>query len=224
MLFRSCAYGTLFGDMIFQRSRGVITRSDQFDFDKVNDVMSDLEDEGVGFLDRAKIPSDMRRLEFVMSARYPYKAWEIEVPLPWNQVSRDKLPELLHLFHESHDARYGFRVDHQMECVGMTVKAIGLRPKFKLNEDERTGGDVSGAKKGTRQAYFLDVKQFIYTDVYEGRNLYYGDQINGPAIIEELQTTVVVPNGYRASLTKLGNYLLEVDGHPKTIMADPGGQ
>lgn len=219
-----CAYGTLFGDMIFQRSQGVITRSDQFDFDKVNEVMSGLEAEGVGFLDRAKIPSDMRRLEFIMSARYPYQAWEIEVPLLWNQVSNDKLPELLNLFHESHDARYGFRVDHQMECVGITVKAIGLRPKFKLNEDERTGGDVSEAKKGTRQAYFLDVKQFIDTDVYEGRKLYYGDQINGPAIIEELQTTIVVPNGYKASLTKLGNYLLEVDGHPETIMADRGGQ
>ena len=204
-----CAYGTLFGEMIFQRSRGVITRSDGFEFERVNAAMAGLEEEGSSFLERAGIPPDMRRLEFSMAARYPYQAWEIEVPLPWDRITAERLPEMVELFHETHDGRHGFRVDHAVECVSLTVKAVGSRPQVRLAEEERGGGALNAAIKGERPTYSVEAREFVKTTVYAGERLRFGDRVEGPAIVEEPQTTVVVPSGYQASVTKLGNYLLE---------------
>ena len=204
-----CAYGTLFGDMIFQRARGLVTQSGAFDFDRVNSALSDLEEEGQSFLSRAGIPPDMRSLEFSMATRYPYQAWEIDVLLPWNRVTPDRLPRLIELFHETHNTRYGFWVDHPVECVSLIVKAVGTRPRLSLAEEERSGGDVRAAIKGQRPVYFIQSRDFVETTIYAGERLRHGDRVFGPAIVEEPQTTVVIPEDYQATLTKLGNYLLE---------------
>ncbi len=145
-----CAYGTLFVDTVFQRARGVITGSDGFDFDLVNGALTELEEEGQSFLTRAGIAPEMRRLEFSMAARYPYQAWEIEVPLPWDRVTPGRLPQLVELFHRTHDTRYSFRVDHPVECVSLMVKALGTRPRVKLAQGEGTGKGTprTGPKAG----------------------------------------------------------------------------
>ena len=204
-----CAYGTLFVDTVFQRARGVITRSDEFDFDGVNGALGELEEEGQSFLARAGIPPEMRRLEFSMAARYPYQAWEIEVLLPWDRVSPDRLPQLVELFHQAHNTRYSFQVDHPVECVSLMVRALGTRPQIKLAEEEPRRSATKAAIKGQRPAYFIEAKDFVTTAIYAGEQLRYGDRVVGPAIVEEPQTTVVLPDGYQATVTALGNFLLE---------------
>ena len=204
-----CAYGTLFGDVIFQRAQGLVTGSEAFDFDRVNNALAALEEEGENFLSRAGIPPDMRRLEFSMATRYPYQAWEIDVLLPWDRVTPDRLPQLIELFHQTHNTRYGFSVDHPIECISLTVKAIGVRPPLDLAEEEASGGDVSLAIKGQRPAYFIQDRAFVDTTIYSGEQLHQGDCVLGPAIVEEPQTTMVIPKDYQATVTKLGNYLLE---------------
>ena len=204
-----CAYGMLFGDVIFQRARGLVTRSVAFDFDRVNSALSALEEEGESFLSRAGIPPDMRRLEFSMAMRYPYQAWEIDVLLPWNRVTTERLPQLVELFHETHDSRYGFRVDNPAECASLMVKAVGIRPPLRLAEENGGGSNVKAAVKGQRPVYFIQARDFVDTTIYAGEQLRSGDIIAGPAIVEEPQTTVVIPEDYQATVTHLGNYLLE---------------
>ena len=204
-----CAYGTLFGNVIVQRARGLVTRSGAFDFDSVNSALTSLEEEGESFLSRAGIPSDMRRLEFSMAMRYPYQAWEIDVLLPWNRVTPDRLPQLVELFHETHNSRYGFRVDHPVESVSLMVKAVGIRPPLSLAEEKGCEGNVKAAIKGQRPVYFIQARGFMETTIYSGEQLRHGDNVLGPAIVEEPQTTVVIPEDYQATVTKLGNYLLE---------------
>ena len=204
-----CAYGTLFGDVIFQRSKGVITRSDEFDFEQVNSAMESLEIEGYAFLERANISPEMRSVEFTISARYPYQAWEIEFPVPWKRIGRDQLSELIELFHAAHDERHGFRVEHVMECVNVTAKASGRRSEVNMADSAPVRAEGEQIIKGVRLAYSLDDRRFVNHTVYSGEALSPGISLEGPAIIEEPQTTIVVPGGYQVSVTKLGNYLLE---------------
>ena len=204
-----CAYGTLFVDTVFQRARGVITRSDGFDFDGVNGALTDLEKEGQSFLARAGIAPEMQKLEFSMAARYPYQAWEIEVLLPWNRVTPEQLPQLVELFHEAHNTRYSFKVDHPVECVSLMVRALGTRPQISLGEEAKSERGAKVAIKGQRPAYFIEARDFVSTTIYAGEQLRHGDLISGPAIIEEPQTTVVLPEDYQATVTRLGNFLLE---------------
>ena len=204
-----CAFGTLFGDMMYQRARGTITRSSSFDYYAVNGSLSALEEEGQSFLARAGIPPDMTNLEFSMAARYPYQAFEIEVLLPWNRITPDELPQLVELFHQTHETRYGFSVDDPVECVSLIVKAVGTRPQLRLAEGESGRGNVTAAVKGQRPAYFVQNRNFVETTIYAGQQLRHGDRIYGPAIVEEPQTTLVIPEDYQATVTKMGNYLVE---------------
>ena len=144
-----------------------------------------------------------------MAARYPYQAWEIEVLLPWDRVSPDRLPQLVELFHQAHNTRYSFQVDHPVECVSLMVRALGTRPQIKLAEEEPRRSATKAAIKGQRPAYFIEAKDFVTTAIYAGEQLRYGDRVVGPAIVEEPQTTVVLPDGYQATVTALGNFLLE---------------
>ena len=48
------------------------------------------------------------------------------------------------------------------------------------------------------------------TPIYAGDRLHRGNRVRGPAIIEELQTTVVIPEHSQATVTRLGNYLIDV--------------
>ena len=68
------------------------------------------------------------------------------------------------------------------------------------------GTDASHARKGYRQVYFDG--GFIKTPVYEGLNLENGNELVGPAIIEQPNTTLVIPNGYRMVCDPYSNYIL----------------
>ena len=66
--------------------------------------------------------------------------------------------------------------------------------------------------KGSRPAYFTEVRDYVETQVYAGEKLRSGNVLVGPAIIEEPATTVVVPAGFRLTVTRFGNYYVEPEG------------
>jgi len=72
------------------------------------------------------------------------------------------------------------------------------------------GEDASAAPIGKRHAYFGDLGSFVETPIYNGDMLTYGNRIAAPAIIREPTTTIVVFPGSKVTVTKLGNYLMEV--------------
>ena len=86
----------------------------------------------------------------------------------------------------------------------MRVVARGATPKPDRLAELGTVTDVAQARQGTRPAYFGG--DFVDTPVYDGPALGPGAQIDGPALVEEPFTVVVVPPGAHARLDDLGNY------------------
>jgi len=70
------------------------------------------------------------------------------------------------------------------------------------------GGDAAGAGKGTRPAYFPEAGGFVPTAVYDRDRLRAGDELNGPAVIEEEGSTLVVGPGGRATVAASGNVVV----------------
>ena len=206
-----CAFGMLAADLLYEKARSLITTSDYFVFDQVNATLSSLLEDADQFLSRAEVPPSERQLSFSVMAAYPYQSLEIEVPLPWDQVTEENLPELIELFNRAHNQTYGFTVaDEPVKFVSWRVKAVGLREKPVLKEVTRASNeDARAAQKGQRNAYFVESRGFVDTAVYAGDQLAAGSRISGPAIVEEPATTVVVPQGNVLTVTKYGNYLIE---------------
>jgi len=71
--------------------------------------------------------------------------------------------------------------------------------------------DVSGFVKGKRDVYFEEKLGFVPTTIYDGDRMIAGNVVNGPAIIEQRTTTVVVPPDARLEVTEFGDYLMKLE-------------
>jgi N-methylhydantoinase A len=78
-----------------------------------------------------------------------------------------------------------------------------------MREIPQNGQDVSLALKEPRPAYFAEVGGFVDCSIYDRYKLEPGHEIQGPAIVEEVDSTTVIHPGYRAVADKFGNLFLQ---------------
>jgi N-methylhydantoinase A len=175
--------------------------------------MENLQKRGEAFLKREGVEPKNRRLEFCVDAHYSYQTWDLTVPLRGNRISSEaELARLVYDFHEIHDRVYGVKEPGQyIECICWKVRATGIMPKPKMQEISISGEDASSALAGKRKAYFRDLGGMVDTPTYRGGRLLAGMKITGPAIIEEPITTIVVLLGSEVSVTRWGNYLVQLN-------------
>jgi len=148
--------------------------------------------------------------KYEMEARYGGQLWEIACPIPINQLtSSEDLRVLIKCFEEEYIKTYTKEAmvpRGGMEIVSVALTSSVITPKRIVPRDY-VGKDPSDAWKGEREVYF-DGK-WVKTKVYQLNKLQVGNVIDGYAIIEGRDTTVVVPNGYRVSVDEYLNLIME---------------
>lgn len=207
-----CALGMLLSNIKFENLASYFTDSRGFDFVGVNRVLGECESRGRASLEKQNIAPENVRFEYFVEARYPMQVYGLEIPVGGWEVT----PELLHMmtesFHRVHDERYGSREEGQfVEFTDWRVVAIGDIPRVKLPEQDYVGEDATPALKGKREVFFTEAGEFVETPVYDGSRLAHGNRMEGPAIIEEATTTVVVPPVSRLIVNRWGDYRMELD-------------
>lgn len=203
-----CAFGMLVCDLKIERARSLQTKTDNFDYEGVNATLRALAEEAEDFLARVGVPRDNREIKFSVAARYPFQVWEINVPLPAKRITPEELPILVERFHQLHESKYAFREKQPVECVHWVVTATGYMPKYEppmmgLGKDASTI-----ALKGERDVYWVETRSFVKTPLYDGSIMTPGSKVSGPAVIEEPETTVVIPPDFMLEVTPTNNYSL----------------
>ncbi|BAU26655.1 N-methylhydantoinase A [Aneurinibacillus soli] len=118
------------------------------------------------------------------------------------------LEQALEQFHLEHEREFAFSDREQgVEIYGLRVAAIGTVPKPDLPMEEPKGS-LAGAIRGTREVYFEESGGFVEATVYYRPLIPVGSVFHGPAIIEQLDSTTVVPPGFRAEVDAYKNLLL----------------
>lgn len=205
------SYGGLVSDIKQDFRASCYTRSDAFDFKSVNSVLTELENRAVKFLERAKVTPKNREFKYFVEARYPYQVHDLDIPLKTIRINQENLDQLIQDFHDVHFRYYAFKdAESHIECINWRVIGIGKTKKPQVKELLRAGEDASAALKGKRKAYFRQAGRFIEASVYNGDKLQFGNKIQGPAIIEEPITTILVPPEGSITVTKYSNYSLKI--------------
>ncbi len=141
-----------------------------------------------------------RRLDM----RYHGQGHEIEVSLPPN-AGIEIVPEI---FQTHYTALYGAALlDARPVITTWKVEASGAPPELATARPTATG---AAAPKGTRQAYFGG--DYVPTPVYDRHGLGIGAVIDGPALIEERESTVVIGIGDRVQVDDFGNLVADLTG------------
>ena len=163
------------------------------------------------FLDSAGVPEDQVRAVRHLDMRYRGQGYEIEVELSEGVPAETIFPELPKLFAARYEAIFALSyIHHPVEIVNWKVEALGPRPGSA--DRMRLVGTEAGAsaRKGTRRAYFPDAGGFVDCPVYDRYALRQGEAVEGPALVEEREATLVLGPGDRAALDELGNLIVDI--------------
>ncbi len=195
------ALGLLVANYVVENQRAYITPSKQAKVEEINAALVELSDGAARDLASAGIERSQIAFERYLCLSYPGQTFDIPVPFSGS------IEQTVSAFHDMHEKTHTYAVrDEQPVIRSVRLKAIGQSKKPHLPIGEPSRGGVDAAKTGKRRAYF-DGK-FVDTAVFAGDRLGVGHKLEGPAIIEERFTTIVLYPGHRAELDMHGNYII----------------
>jgi N-methylhydantoinase A/oxoprolinase/acetone carboxylase beta subunit len=141
-------------------------------------------------------------------ARYVGQGYEVTVPMPSGRLDAAALERVRASFHEIYAARYGYaNTAEPVEVVTWKLSAVGGSPRVALAKASATSGDLR--RKATRRAYFPEARGYVDTPVYDRYTLAAGTSLTGPAIVEERESTTVLPPGVTATVDEYANLIVE---------------
>jgi N-methylhydantoinase A len=194
------ALGLVASDLKRDYSRTLYADLAGIDPSRVAEVITDMERAGREMLRAARVPPDRHVLLRQADVRYRRQAYELTVPIADGEVSRVTLDDLAAAFHTRHEQTYGHanRAEH-VQLVNLRLTAIGRQPDLVLAQR----ADPASARTRSREVWFAETG-LAPTTVYWRNGLMPGTRIVGPAIIEAMDSTTVVPPGWTAGIDDLG--------------------
>ncbi len=166
----------------------------------------DLEKEAEKWYAQENIPEDKRGKEYFLDMRYQGQNHEIRVPVDIDAITDEK--ELRAAFIKTYERLYSFSSDDAVQIVNFGLSAIGNIILPLVNEEEYVGEDPSKAVIGSRRVYEGGGRFADYT-LYDRDLLGNGNIINGPAIVEQMDSTTVILSNQYAVVDKYLNMIIE---------------
>jgi len=147
-------------------------------------------------------------LERQLDLRYAGQGYEVTVTAPSGGLTCEALDAVRKDFDVQHESLFGHKApDEVVETVNYRVVGFGLVPKIELQPYPAASGKAEPA--GERQAYFPELGGMVGTPIYDRERLGPGHGFDGPAIVEQPDSTVVVFPGQRARVDEWLNIMIE---------------
>jgi N-methylhydantoinase A len=198
------AIGFLTAPLAFDFVRSYLRElSDSADWEHINALFADMQSQGDAILARSGVPISDRRFTREADLRYAGQGHEIRVPLPEGELGPGSIAPIRAVFEDRYRALFGRTgPEVPLEGVSWRLLASGPQPSVTLRADS---GSAADALKGERPVYFAEWSEHRPTRVYDRYALAPGAAFEGPAIIEERESTTVVGPGARIEVDEARN-------------------
>jgi N-methylhydantoinase A len=205
----TCALGLLMADFRHDYSRTFLQAVRTLDPARLAGEFELLEERALRQMTQEGLaPGDVAFFRSI-DGRYLGQGYELEVPVPIGKYGQADLAEICESFSRAHADLYGYRMaSDAVEIVNLRLTAIGMLSKPQMREEPDSGPDPAPALKGRRRAY-LDGR-FTDIPIYERKLLRCGNRIESPAVIEQLDSTTVLFDGYHARIDRYRNIIIEL--------------
>ncbi len=201
-----CAAGMLISDLQHDYVRTFTQDWGDIVPDEINRSLREIEEHARATLASEGIPTEKIQIRATLDVRYVGQFHEVEVPLQ-PPLAASELEAAAVRFHHLHETLYGYAMpEAALEMINLRVRALGLTDKPRLTPRPLVDADPAVALKGRRQAYFSGTPYQV--SVYAGDRFECGMALTGPALIEQSNTTVLVPPGYRLVCDAYRNYVM----------------
>jgi N-methylhydantoinase A len=182
---------------------------DVADFGDIEGIFEGMEAEGVRTLQKTGSAEDIA-FERSVDVRFIGQGSETNIPIPETNFTEAKREDIRRRFDEAYERLYGRTYpDSPIEFINFKVRASLPERLLQLPKIKRKHGSLRDAVKGERQAYSGIAGDFIPYTVYDRYRLFSGAEFQGPAIIEERESTVIAGEDTSISVDEFGFLWIE---------------
>lgn len=204
-----CALGLLTADIKKSYVKTAISLFEEATPEYINAIMDGLKAEGNAWLESEKVMSDHRKFHGIAEMRYVGQNYELQVEMPTGGITIESLQLMKQEFFKVHEMNYGYyNADAPIQFVNFRCEAIGVVQKPNLTELTDEMVDPSVAEICRRLVYFEESDLPIECPVYDRAKFGKTERVNGPCIVEQMDSTTVIPPNTYFSVDKYGNLLV----------------
>ncbi len=208
-----CSLGLLMADVKFDLSRSNIMIAKSQNIDMINEIFDSIKNEGKEALDKEGVAENRRNYQRFIDARYEFQNYEISIELPDCPMTEEVLLKAVKDFHKEHEKNYGYYNDkNRVQIVNYRISAIGDIDKPCLTELPLDPFAKLPLPIESRKVLFQGEPDFIKTNVYQREELAPGCTFAGPAILEQMDSTIVIPPNWTAETDGFSNLVLTYNG------------
>ena len=203
------AIGLLMAEPAFDLVQTRITRLVPDSLPAINDVFAELASSGRRQLDYCGIEGEVR-LTYRCDMRFAGQGYEVPVALPPGPYEAADLETLREAFFTTYTATYGDRAFDRgaaVDGVHWRLRAVTVTPEVRFEEARPGSGAVP---TGRRPIYLPEHGAGRECPVYDRYALGAGDIVEGPAVIEERESTLVLIPNSQALVDRLGNIVVDI--------------
>ena len=205
-----CAYGQIISDVKYNYMATIPTRLDSIKAaEKINKTFKEIESKGIEHLNKDGFEEKKINTYRSLEMRYVGQIHECTVNIDFFEITEETLKNIKEAFHNRHEELYTYsEKDSPVELVNIESTIYGRidRPNYSELENK---GQINDALKISRNLIFSEKGNSLKTPVYDGNKLSPGNLIDGPAVVEEDTTTLVIESGWFLELHKSGTYIIK---------------
>ncbi len=201
------ALGLVLADIKYDYVQTKIQKQDQIEQELLTDVYRNLEMQGLKDLERENVPEEDRLFVRTCDMRYFGQAFELTIPFPDGEIGSKDIDNVVERFHRQHMKIYGHCMkEDPVEFVNYRVSAVGTMKKPNLEEKKKWGTGLGHTESFAVKAVFDG--RSMDTPVFDRNGLEEGQYIDGPAIIGEMGSTIVVYPNQKAHVDAFRNIII----------------
>ncbi|MGD8536637.1 MAG: hydantoinase/oxoprolinase family protein [Candidatus Aminicenantes bacterium] len=215
-----CAAGMLMSDLKHNFVRTYSTFLSKIDVKKFRELFHEMEREAIELLKSENIPEDSIHHVYSLDMRYVKQYHEVNVEVTEEEMENGDMESMASRFHPEHNRLYGYSLEEEgtpIELITLRLSSIGKTVKPGFRKEEYDQENPAKALKKKREVYLPQKKAFDEIPVYDGHKLNYGNKIEGPAIIEQINTTTFITPEFNVLCDKFGSYTMFLKEKEKEI-------
>jgi N-methylhydantoinase A len=205
----NCALGMLQTSVRHSYLRSEIGSLARIATERVNELFAGLEAQAMQEATGEGFSPGEAKITRLLDLRYPHQGYSLCVPCPapFDDAARRTVKDA---FDSLHQNVYGQSAPNEnAEIVAFRLQSEIIVPRLALPELPRTDGNAARAIKGQRPLYDTELQKFMRVNVWDRTKLLAGDLFEGPAVIEQFDSTAVALAGQTVSVEANGALIIE---------------
>ncbi|MHA1124833.1 MAG: hydantoinase/oxoprolinase family protein [Candidatus Heimdallarchaeota archaeon] len=206
------AMGLLYTDVKHTYVKSIRTTTNKVDYKAIEEYFKELESKGIKVLAEEGFSEKNVTHQRFVDLRYAGQGFELMIPVTAVDFGKENCTEQLQqLFNDRHKGIYGYIMENEViELVNIRINSLGeIQKPILAKVSTGTKQPVKETIVEYRQVYFEELNDFKKTPIYHRSKLLAKNVIDGPAIIEQYDTTTVIPSHWTATIDEYGFIQLE---------------